>query len=99
MKRTKLKVDDEPQSLLLEHPDPPPQIREGDDEYIEPSLTQEELIALKWQLFGKCPNCHVDVKGYIAGPFNVKHYQSLQDSGIDVLTGHKQTCPTKWMKA
>jgi hypothetical protein len=65
----------------------------------EPPLSSEELVQVRWLLFGQCPLCRAYVKDWAPGPFNAMRYNNLHERGIDPLTGHMKTCDEKWRRA
>lgn len=67
--------------------------------FYEPELTQKELTTIRWELFGVCPHCHFNVKGWSSGPFNAAQYSEWRDNGVDALTGHSLTCEHKYLRS
>jgi len=78
-------MDHSPEPKVLE---PPP----------EEQLSDQELRAIRWVIFGKCPRCGSNIKGWQPPAFNVALYDELRAKEIDPLTGHKEYCDQKWVK-
>lgn len=65
----------------------------------EPPLSHEELVEIRWVMFGKCPHCGFYVKAWSPGPFNPAHYKKWEEEGRDGLTGHGKTCEHKYLRS
>ena len=63
-----------------------------------PPLSEEELLAVRWVIFGKCPRCGATIKDWQPPAFNIELYDELRDKRIDPLSGHKEYCDQKWVK-
>lgn len=64
----------------------------------EPPLTRNELIEIRWAMFGKCPHCGFYVKGWTPGAFDAQKYQMWEKEGRDGLTGHSVDCDHKYLR-
>lgn len=64
---------------------------------VEP-FTDEEMRAIRWVIFGKCPRCNASIKGWVPPAFNISVYDELHSKRIDPLTGHMEYCDQKWVK-
>lgn len=86
MKRTKIiaELDEQPEA-------------EEQKERVEP-FTDEEIIQIRYEVLGKCPNCGNFVRGWSPGAFSADRYRAWQDAGIDAISGHRVECPTKWKR-
>ncbi len=63
-----------------------------------PPLSDDEIVVIRWEIFGCCPICGNHVRDWNPGPFSAERYRYWQEQGMDVVSGHKQTCTEKWRK-
>jgi hypothetical protein len=85
-------------------PEPVPEVQnvlEQQDQpevYTVPPLSDEEILELRWVIFGQCPICHRYIRGWTPGAFHAERYKYWHDHGIDAVSGHLMTCNEKWRR-
>ena len=78
----------------LDNPTPP----EMPEPEPVPPFSDEEMRAIRWVIFGKCPRCNAAIKNWVPPAFSVALYDELRAQHIDPLTGHMDYCDQMWVK-